>query len=698
MQHQLIDSQNVYHPAPFVNKEYSLLSIVGSQSSGKSTLLNEMFQLQFDVMQSSRKQTTKGVVLDTFNNDTKQVIVCDVEGSDGREHGDEQKTERLLLLFALSVSDIMLFNLFENSVGLYHGANMGLMRMVLEIYYEIFIEKHQDDPIRKKTLLFVVRDYTNTTPVDEMRGILYADIATIWSNLTDKNVDLYFDVNIHALPHFKLQKQEFQQSVSQLKTNIIGMSYHDDLRVHTDSLNEYMSRVWELITKNKELDVPTQMELVMKYRVERLGQECLDKFKSELAAVFRPEIHKVKDAIFYFFKHENKPLPETLQSANACILQFSAFISKLDELAKSHFEEFQNTTKRISIDISETTKDTQHQLHIAMYEYIDLLPIFNKMTPLLEELSDNLPNFLKCVESIKHYYSLLIPSTIIFERSTITSEFNKILIKEANSAHSAILDQLEMERDWRFILKAPHIHDAYRLQLQATWSLYLESTLDSGNFEINVEYCLTRPQLFHNFQQMIRKLNATWFSSTAVLQYLRQSLEDGLLYINNTPRLYQNNDELSTEFNVQMLKLTELFKKIKDPHKLKPPTVEIDAELLELADQLALPELTEIGWQELKRYSDTLYIDHQRRIMQNNQKIPKYIYLILLLLGWNEMMMILSNPIYLVLGSLLGIATIIILQLGLMPMVQHVGQELLVKGMDFTKQKMRDLKEKQKVA
>lgn len=43
---------------------YHLISVFGSQSTGKSTLLNALFGTKFDVMdESARKQTTKGMFL-----------------------------------------------------------------------------------------------------------------------------------------------------------------------------------------------------------------------------------------------------------------------------------------------------------------------------------------------------------------------------------------------------------------------------------------------------------------------------------------------------------------------------------------------------------------------------------------------------------------------------------------------------------
>lgn len=70
---QLISKDKVYNDdfekylkrnIPFQGKQYHLLSILGSQSSGKSTLLNGLFGTGFQVMsQSSRAQTTQGFAI-----------------------------------------------------------------------------------------------------------------------------------------------------------------------------------------------------------------------------------------------------------------------------------------------------------------------------------------------------------------------------------------------------------------------------------------------------------------------------------------------------------------------------------------------------------------------------------------------------------------------------------------------------------
>ena len=61
---------------------------MGSQSSGKSTLLNSLFGTKFAVMdETARAQTTKGIWISNVAA-APNTLVMDVEGTDGRERGE----------------------------------------------------------------------------------------------------------------------------------------------------------------------------------------------------------------------------------------------------------------------------------------------------------------------------------------------------------------------------------------------------------------------------------------------------------------------------------------------------------------------------------------------------------------------------------------------------------------------------------
>ena len=136
-------------PAGF---NYHLVSVFGSQSTGKSTLLNHLFGTEFSVMSElERRQTTKGIWLsknkkvtgssgDPAGKMADNILVMDVEGTDGRERGEDQDFERKSALFALATSEVLIVNIWEHQVGLYQGANMGLLKTVFEVNLQLFLK------------------------------------------------------------------------------------------------------------------------------------------------------------------------------------------------------------------------------------------------------------------------------------------------------------------------------------------------------------------------------------------------------------------------------------------------------------------------------------------------------------------------------------------------------------------------------
>ena len=71
----------------------------------------------------------------------ENILVMDVEGTDGRERGEDQDFERKSALFALATSEVLIVNIWEHQVGLYQGANMGLLKTVFEVNLQLFIKE-----------------------------------------------------------------------------------------------------------------------------------------------------------------------------------------------------------------------------------------------------------------------------------------------------------------------------------------------------------------------------------------------------------------------------------------------------------------------------------------------------------------------------------------------------------------------------
>lgn len=291
---------------------YHLISVFGSQSTGKSTLLNYLFGTHFGVMsEQERRQTTRGIWMSKNKNEqgkdqagkgmADNILVMDVEGTDGRERGEDQDFERKSALFALATSEVLIVNMWEQQVGLYQGANMGLLKTVFEVNLQLFLKNSKN--ITRSLLFFVIRDHLGHTPLSNLRQTLLQDLERIWSSLSKppglekSKISDYFDFAFVALPHKILQPQKFEEDVARLGTRfregymdakksamvlddptepIFLPQYHR--RIPADGFPMYAAGIWEQIDSNKDLDLPTQQELLAQFRCDEISKEVLVPF------------------------------------------------------------------------------------------------------------------------------------------------------------------------------------------------------------------------------------------------------------------------------------------------------------------------------------------------------------------------------------------------------------------------------------
>ncbi len=100
-----------------MGKNYNTIAIIGPQSSGKSTLLNKLFDTNFEVMSNSvgRGQTTKGVWAASHTD--SRVFILDCEGTDSKERGDDRnKFEHSSSLLCLALADLLIINMWTNVI------------------------------------------------------------------------------------------------------------------------------------------------------------------------------------------------------------------------------------------------------------------------------------------------------------------------------------------------------------------------------------------------------------------------------------------------------------------------------------------------------------------------------------------------------------------------------------------------------
>eukprot|EP00123_Amoebidium_parasiticum_P016037 comp23257_c0_seq1/m.38007 comp23257_c0_seq1/g.38007 ORF comp23257_c0_seq1/g.38007 comp23257_c0_seq1/m.38007 type:complete len:677 (-) comp23257_c0_seq1:655-2685(-) len=272
---------------------YNIVSILGPQSGGKSTLLNMLFGTDFQVMnRDTRKQTTKGLWL--AHDPSKKVLVMDVEGTDSKERGDKHiNFERKSALFSLALSEVLIINMWATDVGRYTASNYGTLKIVFEIHLKLFYREGSP----KTLLLFILRDHSSegSTPLDSLAKSLMQDMHNIWDEIQkpdhvkDKTIEDFFDFQFMSLANFIYEKPKFIDEVNTLATRFADRSRSDAIfkdkyskRIPADGLPEYASRIWATILSEKDLDLPSVKEMLATVRCEEIASGLLAELKKTL--------------------------------------------------------------------------------------------------------------------------------------------------------------------------------------------------------------------------------------------------------------------------------------------------------------------------------------------------------------------------------------------------------------------------------
>nr|XP_025886007.1 protein ROOT HAIR DEFECTIVE 3 isoform X1 [Solanum lycopersicum] len=283
---------------------YAVVSIMGPQSSGKSTLLNHLFHTNFREMDAykGRSQTTKGIWMARCAGIEPCTLVMDLEGTDGRERGeDDTAFEKQSALFALAVSDIVLINMWCHDIGREQAANKPLLKTVFQVkYIAVSLYEHSfrmfynllffDQVMmrlfspRKTTLMFVIRDKTRT-PLENLEPVLREDIQKIWDSVPkpqahkDTPLSEFFNVEVVALSSFEEKEEQFKEQVASLRQRFFhsiapgGLAGDRRAVVPASGFSFSSQQIWKVIKENKDLDLPAHKVMVATVRCEEIANE-----------------------------------------------------------------------------------------------------------------------------------------------------------------------------------------------------------------------------------------------------------------------------------------------------------------------------------------------------------------------------------------------------------------------------------------
>ncbi|EMF14949.1 root hair defective 3 GTP-binding protein [Sphaerulina musiva SO2202] len=763
---------------------YHVISVFGSQSTGKSTLLNALFGTQFGVMnEQQRQQTTKGIWMSKNKKElaagdgkamAANILVMDVEGTDGRERGEDQDFERKSALFALATSEVLIVNIWEHQVGLYQGANMGLLKTVFEVNLQLFLKERT---VSRTLLFFVIRDHLGTTPLENLKQTLIQDLSRIWSTLSKppglekSQIGDYFDFAFVALPHKILMPEKFEQEVARLGTRfregfkdlkraglvenepILLPEYHR--RIPADGFPMYASGVWEQIDSNKDLDLPTQQELLAQFRCDEISKEVLvpfdevitplEELQNSAVAAGKPSViaelgaklisarklvlgNFVEEASRYHkgvFKRKQAELETKVDGRlkalfvgqlsaahKAGVHDFSEAVStavKTGQKKGSNYDFHQIVTseKQKALDRFEGHARASLVEGTPWSDYKQQLNLYRKD---LDEVSARLR---------KDEMRRLATRSERWVRSRLSEsvgvEFNKLGSGRAGSGAPAEgekpLEKELWDRIWNvFTDTVSHAETRFTERARS---------FDASPDEVEVGLWRLRRKSWGALRD---KIDEELMEGNLLLK-LRENFEDKFRYDEDgVPRIWRPTDDIEsmyTKARESTLTLIPLLARFKLSRTSAPPPLDAwigeppsnvtttDEEDLnpiggvdEDEGKTLEEEMTVISdakQQDLstrfKKTADGVYVEAKRSAIGGITQVPLYFYGLLLALGWNEIVAVLRNPVYFIFLILVGVGAYVTYTLNLWGPMLRMTNAASAQGLDIFKEKLRDFLE-----
>ncbi|TRM70209.1 RHD3/Sey1 [Schizophyllum amplum] len=672
---------------------YNIVAVFGSQSTGKSTLLNRLFGTTFDVMDETRRQqTTKGIWMCRAK--AMNVLVMDVEGTDGRERGEDQDFERKSALFSLASSEILIVNLWEHQVGLYQGANMGLLKTVFEVNLGLFGKKPRDGTEGRTLLLFVIRDHIGTTPLENLRATVTADLLRIWDSLAkpdelkDRQLSDYFDLDFTALPHKILVPDKFETEVANLRTRFANKDKSDYLfkplyhkRIPADGVSMYMENIWEQVQSNKDLDLPTQQELLAQFRCDEISAVALNEFNDQAKSQKRPiEAGKVVEGLGKMMKSwktqalERYDRDASRYHAGVYKRKRTDLLGVVDSaLSPLFLGQLKNLHKACLVSFK---KEMMDGMKGDSYSFADIISSARTTceTRFTEGAKEALLEDTDWVwedelELLREEVRSVADQCRKDETKKMINQIERNFKKQIAEPLDVALNQPSADM-WDKVLKA------FRQTLDKAESSYLTK---AKSFNCTEEENTTSLATLRKRAWLALRAKIDEHTSDAVfLSKMRAFFEERFRYDEHgVPRVWKPEDDIDSQFKKakdQALELIPLYSHIAPQDE----TLQIELPSDDFSDSMAQEEFdfpatlvvfTETKTMDLtnkfRRDADAYYVEAKRSTVASIAQIPVWMYGVLVVLGWNEAMAVLFNPMYFTMLLISLVSAYIIVQLGL---------------------------------
>jgi len=646
-----------------IGKAYHFVSIVGCQSTGKSTLLNKLFGTTFSTMDSTiaRKQTTRGVLVSKDKEES--TFILDIEGSDSKERWEERGPfEQSTALFALVLSHVLMINMFSGEVGRFTASNYGVLQVILEQNLKLFA---QVTGAQKKKLIFVLRDFAEGDNINAITQTIKDDIYTIWQEISKPKefqnafYDKFFDIEFVTLSHYRFARQAFEAEVAALRRNFVDPTspnyYFKEVRngeenIPADALEPFMEKIWSTIRSSKDINLPNQRKMVAQIRcTEILGDimKEMQQYMDQISANMKNDDYKdfgtdgqalIKRASDRYIEETHDYDKEVVQLVEQDLLS---------QLSSKLFEQFTNR-------ISNLKKQLLKNIQTKLSEKVD---------------STNPNNLMKNIREFKeaqlNWFKEMIKNSVVAGQ-----DWNAVApIEEAESLTSELLNTYK-EKQLSFFMKTREAKLKRELDNEIS-SLF--DTLDT-NFWKNLEK--GAEDIFSKAEKDIHNILTTNFelSSEKVTEILDMIKEETFKNLENDLR------NKMTDLNYFLLKkFRNAFSrnengipinwKLLSEKQIEERYLQCREQTLELLKMLRVFELkaqnltestirgsgleeellTQKEFQNIKaRLEDDMELECKDAIRKHNASdagsIPKWLWVVLIYFMYDDILRWLSNP------------------------------------------------------
>lgn len=102
----------------------------------------------------------------------------------------------------------------------------------------------------------------------------------------------FFDIDFHLFPHFVYRKAEFIEQAAALRKKLTDSSdpgylwnkkYKTD--IPADGFDIYAKNIWQVVKENRDLDLPSQKEMLALFRCGEISDQLYNQFTEEIAPI-----------------------------------------------------------------------------------------------------------------------------------------------------------------------------------------------------------------------------------------------------------------------------------------------------------------------------------------------------------------------------------------------------------------------------